>query len=243
MVTTSLQARQKELGSYIVKGFPKLGLPGWPLRSAAAVCGNATQENLCRPVTLGAKDHGSDGIMQWRLTRLTNMQAYCNKNFGRWDTLEAQAAFTMFEMKTLYPALYQKLLSGKNSLADLTEEICWDFERPAKQYANVGYIPGVGHGNPGRINFAYDSQSVINQIGAVPSTQKTAAVAVAAVSGTAVVAGTAHAGFGAPGWVTALIIFVGLVGVVAIAVRFFGAKYLKPDLGTPPAPPTNGAVQ
>ena len=243
MVTTSLQARQKELGSYIVKGFPKLGLPGWPLRSAAAVCGNATQENLCRPVTLGAKDHGSDGIMQWRLTRLTNMKTYCNKNFGRWDTLEAQAAFTMYEVKSSYPALYQKLLSGKNSLADLTEEICWDFERPAKQYANVGYIPGAGHGNPGRINFAYDSQSVISTTSAPQSTTKTAAVAVAAVTGTAAAAGTAHVGFGAPGWVTAIIVIGGLIGVAAIVVRFFGAKYLKPDLAAPTAPPTDGAVK
>jgi hypothetical protein len=64
------------------------------MRSAAAIGGNATQENLCQPVTLGAKDHGSDGVLQWRAERLDGLdglKAWCGAQGLAWDTLRAQA--------------------------------------------------------------------------------------------------------------------------------------------------------
>ena len=66
----TLLDRQKEFTRALVAGAPVLGLAGLPLKSACAVTGNATQENLVKPVTEGPKDHGSDGTLQWRLDRL-----------------------------------------------------------------------------------------------------------------------------------------------------------------------------
>lgn len=215
---TTLSQRQRELGEYLIEGYPHLGLPGWPVRSAAAACGNATQENLCDPVTYGPKDHGSDGIMQWRLGRLTNMQAWCNKNFGRWDTLEAQAAFLMYEMKTQYPTLYEELHTGTASLATLTEAICWLYERPAKEYANVGYVPGTAKGAPGRINYAYAAQNLLDPPVVASAPAATTAVSVTAVA-VAAAAGTAHVQ-SAPPWVIPAIIVVGVVVAAFVISRF-----------------------
>ena len=237
METTSLQMRQREFGTYLMKGFPKLGLAGWSARGAAAACGNATQENLCRPTTLGAKDHGSDGIMQWRLSRLTNMQNFGVKNFGRWDTLEAQAAFLMHEMKTDYVKLYSDLVIGKDSIDDLTADICWQFERPAKASANM----------PGRIVYAKNSYALLigsKPITSVPiahSAPKTAAAVgvTAAVTGVATVT-SSHA-MGAPPWV---IIGLGLIGGAVAIIFIFQHVSAKTVPADPPAPPpVNGAPQ
>ena len=74
-------------------------------------------------MTPGAKDHGSDGIFQWRLDRLTNMQAFGVKNFGAWESIEAQAAFFSYECKGWYKPLWVDLAAGTKSLATLTANI------------------------------------------------------------------------------------------------------------------------
>jgi hypothetical protein len=185
-------------------------------------------------VTVGAKDHGSDGIMQWRLSRLTNMQNFGVKNFGRWDTLEAQAAFLMHEMKTDYAKLYSDLVVGKDSIDDLTADICWQFERPAKASANM----------PGRIVYAKNSYALL--VGAKPpsvpiakSAPKTAAAVgvTAAVTGVATVAASSHA-MGAPSWV---IIGLGLAGA-ATAIAFI-VQHVSAKTEPSPPPPVNGAPQ
>lgn len=131
----TLFGRQRELGDYLVKGWPALDIPGLPKVSAAAAVGNATQENQCRSVTLGAKDHGSDGLFQWRLDRLSAMQSFANANFGSWQSIEAQAAFFAYECMKDYPSLWSDLHNGTKSLATLTANICDQFERPAAAYA------------------------------------------------------------------------------------------------------------
>lgn len=239
MVMMALQARQKEFGSYLMKGFPTLGLAGWPRKSAAAICGNATQENLCRPVTIGAKDHGSDGVMQWRLDRLTNMQRFCNMHFGRWDTLEAQAAFVMYEIKSSYPSLYEELSNGNQSIVQLTDDVCWLYERPARQSANIGYLPGTGHGQPGRVNFAYDCDALLTKSTVSQSAPKTVVVVTGVVTTTAVAAGAAHSSFGAPLWLVLIIVGIGLVAVATVIMQHVGPKLLAPD---PPAPPPTSGV-
>ena len=123
--------RQTQLANFLVAGWPKLAIPGISPVGAAAAVGNATQENSCRSVTTGAKDHGSDGLFQWRLDRLTNMQAFGVKWFGAWDSIEAQAAFFSFECKGDYPALWNDLVVGSKALATLTLNICDQYERPS----------------------------------------------------------------------------------------------------------------
>jgi hypothetical protein len=65
----TLLERQREYNSWLEKGFPDLDLPGLSLIGACAITGNASQENLVKPVTTGPKDHGSDGVLQWRRAR------------------------------------------------------------------------------------------------------------------------------------------------------------------------------
>lgn len=101
-----------------------------PLKSAAALGGNAWQENLMEPLTLGPKDHGSDGLLQWRLGRLAELKRQPN-----WDTLPAQVRFFKLECKRDYPELWMQLVNpGARSLENLTANISKFYERPAKKY-------------------------------------------------------------------------------------------------------------
>jgi hypothetical protein len=115
----TLADRQKEFAGYFVEA-------GYPVKSAAAIGGNGTRENLCLPTTQGAKDHGSDGALQWRLGRLTELQA-----MPAWDTLKTQAAFTIRELQRDYKALEADLRAGVKSIATLTMNFCDAFERPS----------------------------------------------------------------------------------------------------------------
>jgi len=96
-----------------------------PLLSACAIGGNGWQENLLRPVTVGVKDHGSDGVMQWRLSRLTELERLPN-----WNTLQVQAQFFKAECQRDFPRLWADLVAGKKSLETLTANVMVQYERP-----------------------------------------------------------------------------------------------------------------
>lgn len=133
--------RQTLLANYLVRGWPSLAIPGMSAAGAGAAVGNATQENNCKSTTIGLKDHGSDGLFQWRLDRLDNMKAFAAKWFTKigdqeaWQDIEPQAAFFSFECKGDYKALWDDLVAGKKSLATLTANICSFYERPAAEFA------------------------------------------------------------------------------------------------------------
>ena len=177
---TSLLERQRDLTTCLMTGYPELYLPGLPLVSAAASTGNATQENSCNPVTVGAKDHGSDGLFQWRLDRLVEMQDWCTAHFGDWKSIKAQAAFYLKELRdgerggTKYTVLYQDLLAGNKSLATLTTNINRYYERSADNEAI----------NQKRIKYAEDA---LRAMSGAPPVKKPAAVggAVIVVGGAA----------------------------------------------------------
>jgi hypothetical protein len=124
---STLAERQAEWCGYF--------MPAFPMRSAAVIGGNATQESLCQPVTVGAKDHGSDGTLQWRLERLDGpdgLKAWCAASGLAWDTLKGQALFTMHELlQPQYTALLADLRAGTKSLETLTLNFCDAFERPS----------------------------------------------------------------------------------------------------------------
>lgn len=110
-----------------------------PLISACAVAGNGWQENLMEPVTTGTKDHGSDGLLQWRLDRLEALQ-----RLPGWNTLPVQCRFFKMECKRDYPTLWAQLTNpGKRSLENLTLNVCDLYERPSragrKADARIGY--------------------------------------------------------------------------------------------------------
>jgi hypothetical protein len=139
--------RQKEFCSYF--------MPAYPMRSAAAIGGNATQENLCQPVTTGAKDHGSDGVLQWRLDRLAGrdgLQPWCAAQGIPWDTLKSQALFTMHELdQPQHAVLKADLKAGAKSLETLTINFCDAFERPS----------AAGREPDKRIGYARDCLSIL----------------------------------------------------------------------------------
>jgi hypothetical protein len=144
---TTLAERQAEFCSYF--------MPAYPMRSAAAIGGNATQENKCLPVTEGAKDHGSDGALQWRAERLDGpkgLKAYASLMGIPWDTLKTQAYFTMNELDSSeYAILKGDLRLGLKSLETLTLNFCDKFERPST----------AGRAEAERIRFAHDCQAIL----------------------------------------------------------------------------------
>ena len=109
-------------------------LPFW---SSLGVAGNGWQENLLRPRTLGAQDHNSDCVLQWRDTpprmRLSDLKA-----MPGWDTLPVQAQYFKSECKKYYPKLWAVLINpGARSIATLTADIQDYYEVPNPEYANL----------------------------------------------------------------------------------------------------------
>lgn len=126
------------LAEYLVAGCSPLGLQGLPLVVACAFVGNATQENRCLPTTVGIKDHGSNGLFQWRLGRLTNLLAWAKKIGQPWDNIRTQAWFVLHELQTDYQALHADLLANTKPLKTVTANICRTYERPAAaEYTEV----------------------------------------------------------------------------------------------------------
>jgi hypothetical protein len=152
---TALADRQKEFCAALMAGSPVLSLPGLPMRSAAAIGGNATQENLCQAVTLGPKDHDSDGVLQWRQERLTGpdgLQAWCASHGIEWNTLAGQALFTLHELtQPKYAVLAADLKAGTKSLETLTLNFTDTFERPSE----AGRVP------TDRIRYAHDCLAIL----------------------------------------------------------------------------------
>lgn len=135
----SLLDRQKEFTRWLVGGFPDMDLKGLPLKAACAVTGNATQESLVEAVT-GPVDHGSDGSLQWRLTRLDGPRGLRGWSAAQgldWATLKAQAAFFLWELHQDYPALEKDLREAKKSIETLTANICKFYERPNMAVAHL----------------------------------------------------------------------------------------------------------
>lgn len=150
----SLTDRQMALGKYLMTH----GTP-WPAVSAAASVGNATQENMCNPITTGPKDHGSDGLYQWRAERLTGsqgLQPWCVSRGYDWRLMESQAEFHKWEMQTQYPGLWQDMIEGKKPIATLTANIMDQYERPAAEFAALD----------ARIKYAKDTFSLL--VGSAP---------------------------------------------------------------------------
>lgn len=111
-----------------------------PLISAVAAAANAWQENKMQPVTLGQKDHGSDGLWQWRLDRLDLLQRIPN-----WNTIPAQVKYFKSECKAKFPSLWAQLVNPQGrTLANLTLNICDLYEKPSA----AGRVPQA------RIKFA-----------------------------------------------------------------------------------------
>ncbi len=218
----TLLDRQKEVTKCLVAGFPSLGLKGVPLKSACAAVGNFTQENLVKAVTEGVKDHGSDGLAQWRLTRLDGphgLKGWSEAQGLDWATLSAQAAFFLWELHRDYPALERDLRAATKSIETLTANICKFYERPNMAVAALDK----------RISHA-------KSVYAIMSKEQTAKMTTQAGAGAAVVIGTATMANAANGGSIGMtLVGVALAGAAAIIGPLF-AHFTKPKDATPTAP-------
>jgi hypothetical protein len=220
----SLLDRQKEFTGYLVDGFTNLDLKGFPLKSSCSVTGNFSQENLVQPVTLGVKDHGSDGAGQWRLDRLDGPRGLkgWSASLGLpWDTLKTQAAFTIWELRNdpRYASLVKDMDEATKKIDTLVANFCWIYERPAKSAAHLDK----------RISHA-------KSVYAIMSKEQTAKTTTAAGAGAAVVIGTATVANAAQGgslWMT----FAGaaIAAIASVAGPLF-SHFSKPKVAAPPDP-------
>jgi hypothetical protein len=244
MAMTPLQIRQKQYAQFLIAGCPRLGIPGLHAVSASAIVGNATQENQVQPITSGAKDHGSDGTMQWRLGRLTDMEDWCTENFGTWKTLEAQAAYTVMSCKRDYPNLWADLEEAAKSIETLTADFCDIYESPAKSTENLeGRIAAANSTRvlllmpnipgPAKPNGVLPKPPVMP-----PNVARNTGTATAAVvAGGAVAAHTA----GAPWWVVGALSVIAMGSIGAVILNEMNqnkrmAVPVEPAPSTPPPP-------
>lgn len=214
---TDLLDRQREYTGWLQKGFPELDLKGLPLISACAITGNASQENLVRPVTTGPKDHGSDGVLQWRLDRLDGHRGLKGWSAALglpWDTLKTQAAFTLWELYNdpRYSVLVKDLRAGAKKIETLVANFCWIYERPAKSAAHLDK----------RISHARSVYLILSRENSSSGAKKAAG---AVIAGGAAIA-TANAGLDGSDIHTLIIGVVSLVaaGGLAVVSKFLGKK-------------------
>jgi hypothetical protein len=223
---STLLERQREYTGWLENGFPELGLKGLPLVSACAFTGNGSQENLVRPVTTGPKDHGSDGILQWRLDRLDGprgLKGWSKERGLPWNTIKTQAAFTLWELYSdpRYDDLARDLLAGKKPIEALTEDICWIFERPAKSAAHLDK----------RISHAKSVYLILSKERGAPPNEPVSDTAKAGgvvAGGALITAGGQNAVAGGDTWMSAISIGAGIIAAVA--------PWAIEKLKKPPAP-------
>ena len=119
--------RQKELMQLFVS-------KGLHVNGAGAIVGNCSQEvgiNLPSNFTV-VTDHGSQGIAQWRLVRLTALEEFANTRQLPLTVLSTQGLFLLQELAQDYPALDTMMRNpGTRTLANLTANFMTVFERPS----------------------------------------------------------------------------------------------------------------
>lgn len=131
---------------------------GYSRSGASALTGNFCQEsgpNLPTAFRTKGLDHGSQGLAQWRLSRLTAYKGYVQTQkpeliqaaaatgqhiddvFWPWyGRLDFQTQFVAKELAKDYPALDAKLRKG-GDVAALTADVCWQYERPSKALSGI----------------------------------------------------------------------------------------------------------
>ena len=123
---------------------------GYSLGGASALTGNFVREsgvNLPTAFRTGKLDHGSQGLAQWRLARLTNYKAFVaslhrdlegDKELWPWyGRMDYQCEFVDEELKTDYPLLHAKLCAVGGDAATLAADVCWQYERPSKELSGI----------------------------------------------------------------------------------------------------------
>jgi len=107
---------------------------GYAVNGSAAIVGNLSQEvgpHLPTRFTL-VTDHGSQGLAQWRLSRLVELENWAEQKNLPVTDMKTQMGFLFFELERDYPALNKMLKEGTRPIANLTADFMLWFERPNK---------------------------------------------------------------------------------------------------------------
>jgi hypothetical protein len=112
---------------------------GYAPVGAAVIVGGDSQESSVNLVSgyQATTDHGSQGIAQWRIERLTALEQFCAANHLGSGTLAAQVSFQIYELGKDYPVLDKRLRAGMEPIADLAHDLCFQYERPNPVAANL----------------------------------------------------------------------------------------------------------
>jgi len=102
---------------------------GWSKAGASAMIGNQMQESGLNPAEPGGK------LSQWLGSRLAALQSFASQSGLDINSVEAQAKFTLHEMKTSYSSL-DTFLRTTNDPAAAALRISNEYERPAAWAAN-----------------------------------------------------------------------------------------------------------
>lgn len=102
---------------------------GWTKAGASGMIGNQMQESALNPSEAGGY------LSQWLGSRLANLTSFANQLGKPVTSVEAQAKFTVHEIRTGYKNL-DKFLSSTNDPAAAALAISQQYERPAAWAAN-----------------------------------------------------------------------------------------------------------
>lgn len=109
---------------------------GYSHKGTCAIMGNIAQESNFNTSVTSRDGYGSKGMCQWTGGRLTNLKNFAKSNNMEWTSVECQCKFLHKELGS-YKKLQAALISGSDTLYNLTYDFCFTFERPAKEYANM----------------------------------------------------------------------------------------------------------
>ena len=143
---------------------------GMSASGGAACTGNFCRESGPTLPTAFRKahlDHGSNGLAQWRGSRLDDYMDFVQAKhpeivsaddneaalWAQYGRLDYQCAFVAQEMRNAYPALWRKLLAG-GDVASLTADVCWQYERPNRALSGIdlriSYAKAIAAAMPAR---------------------------------------------------------------------------------------------
>ena len=232
---------------------------GYPRSGAAAIVGNLCRESgpsLPSAFRQNHLDHGSNGLPQWRLERLTSYENYVRglhpelkteAEFWPWyGRMDHQLDFIMHELAVDYPALDAKLRKGGDPAA-LAADFCWQYERPSKALSGIAeridYAKALAAPDVGKPSSTVNVVEHLHTVADSHRTQAQGGIVLAGVSavGAATVAGSNFVQ-DLPTWEIVslgglvLVAVIGIIGYFANAAKARKVEGAIPGV-TPNAPP------
>lgn len=242
---------------------------GWMPSGASAMTGNLTQEsgvNLPSAFRTGKLDHGSQGLPQWRLDRLNDYEAFVKGKhpelvdnddamWAQYGRVDYQCEYIVIEVQRDYPRLDAALRKG-GSVTALVAEICWEYERPSKAYANLANRQAqallVFNSLPAGARTAHKTNIVaaLDQTADAHENQQNAGAATATAAGAIAVGTGVHHFWNAIMWwewvILAICVFCAITGVIAYIQHGSAAKLVrnaKPNVDPSAKPNTTRSPQ